>query len=46
MVRDGSGVRYGPRRYFLIVASVAAVIITSSGADARHHRSANVPKPQ
>ena len=29
------------RRYFLIVVSTAAVIITSSGADARHHRSAN-----
>jgi D-alanyl-D-alanine carboxypeptidase len=43
MARDGSGIRYRPRRYLLIVASVAAVIITSSAADARHHRSANVP---
>jgi D-alanyl-D-alanine carboxypeptidase len=45
MARDGSGIRYRPRRYLLIVASVAAVIITSSAADARHHRSAGVPNP-
>ena len=43
MAQNGWGVRYGPRRYLLIVASVAAVIVTSSAADARHHRSANVP---
>jgi D-alanyl-D-alanine carboxypeptidase len=43
MAQDGSGVRYRPRRYLLIVASIAAIIITSSAADARHHRSANVP---
>jgi D-alanyl-D-alanine carboxypeptidase len=43
MAQDGSGVRYRPRRYLLIVAGVAAVIVTSSAADARHHRSANVP---
>src|SRR5271169_3601712 len=43
MAQDSSGARYGPRRYLLIVASVAAVIITSSAADARHHRSAGVP---
>jgi D-alanyl-D-alanine carboxypeptidase len=43
MAQDGSGVRYRPRRYLMIVASMAAIIITSSAADARHHRSANVP---
>ena len=41
MVRDSSGARLGTRCYFLIAASAAAVIITSSGADARHHGSAN-----
>jgi D-alanyl-D-alanine carboxypeptidase len=43
MAQDGWGFRYGPHRYLLIVAGVAAVIVTSSAADARHHRSANVP---
>jgi D-alanyl-D-alanine carboxypeptidase len=43
MAQKGWGVRYGPCRYLLIVASVAAAIVTSSAADARHNRSASVP---
>jgi D-alanyl-D-alanine carboxypeptidase len=41
MVCGGSGTRYGPRCYLLIVATAVAVIITSGPADARHHRSEN-----
>ena len=41
MVPGSSGVRRGPRCYFLVVVSAAAVVITSSGAEPQHHSSAN-----
>jgi D-alanyl-D-alanine carboxypeptidase len=41
MVRGSFGARRGTRRYFLIAVSAAAVIITSSGADAWDYGSTN-----